>query len=188
VPVLTALYLDFLNVHCYRAWRWLRLLPEAESVQVRPYLAETDQGEQRVPWDRRTPSLGFELLALGECAREVGPAVHRRYVAAAFAAAHERREHLGRPEAWLALANDAGLDLDAFTREGERWRAEVGLWHAEAQDELGIAAVPSLVFDDAFGVLLRLGSEVGGEGPARRLRDVLGELIALDVVEVRSLP
>lgn len=186
MPVLTALYVDFLSVHSHRAWRWLRLLPEGESVQVRPYLAETDQGERRVPWDRETPSLGFELLALGECARDAGPAVHRRYVEAAFAAAHEQRVNLGRPEAWLALATDAGLDLDAFTRDGERWRAEVGLWHAEAQDELGIAAVPSVVFDDKLGLLLRLGEEIEDEDAAHRLLRALADLADLDVAEVRS--
>jgi hypothetical protein len=186
VPVPTALYVDFRSVHCLRAWRWLSLLDEVDTVQVRPYLAETDQGEQRMPWDRRTPSLGFELLALGELARDEGPAVHRRFLDAAFAAAHRGSGHLGGPETWLALATEVGLDLDAFAREGERWRAEVGLWHAEAQDELGVVAVPTLVFDDELALLVRLGAEVGDRAAAQRLLTALAELAGLEVTEVRS--
>ena len=185
MPVPTALYVDFTSVHSYRAWRWLSLLEERDAIQLRPYLAESDQGEQRVPWDRRTPSLGLELLALGELARDKGGEAFDRYVEAAFAAAHRSGADLGRPEAWLALATEAGLDLDAFAREGERWRAEVGLWHAEAQDELGVAAVPSLVFDDEVAVLVRLGADVPDAGAARRLLSALAELASLDVVEVR---
>jgi hypothetical protein len=186
VPVPTALYVDFLSASSYRAWRWLSMLEESAGVQVRPYLAETDQGEQRVPWDRSTPSLGLELLALGELARERGPEAHRRYVDAAFAAAHGGQADLSRPEAWLALATESDVDFGAFAREGERWRAEVGLWHAEAQDELGVVAVPTLVFDDEVALLLRLRTDADGVAPARRLLAAVAELAAQRVLEVRS--
>lgn len=185
MPEPTALYVDFTSVHSYRAWRWLSLLDERDRIQVRPYLAESDRGEARVPWDRREPSLGFELLALGELARDAGPDAHHRFVDVAFAAAHERRD-LARPEAWLALGTEADLDLDAFAREGDRWRAEVGLWHAEAQDELGVRAVPSLVFDEEVAMLVRLGADVADAAAARRLLSALTDLAALAVVEVRA--
>jgi predicted DsbA family dithiol-disulfide isomerase len=185
MPVPTALYVDFMSAHSYRVWRWLSLLEERDRIQVRPYLAERDRGGSEVPWDRREPSLGFDLLALGELARDSGPTVHRGYVDAAFTAAQERRD-LGRPEAWLALATEAGLDLDAFAREGDRWRAEVGLWHAEAQDELGITAVPSLVFDEEVALLVRLGADVTDAAAARRLLSALADLATLAVVEVRA--
>lgn len=185
MPEPTALYVDFTSVHSYRAWRWLSLLEERDRIQVRPYLAETDQGEPRVPWDRGEPSRSFELLALGELARDAGPAAHHRFVDVAFMAAQEHR-NLGRPEAWLALGTEADLDLDAFAREGERWRAEVGLWHAEAQDELGVRAVPSLVFDDEVAMLVRLGADVADRAAARKLLSALADLATLAVVEVRA--
>jgi hypothetical protein len=181
----TALYVDYTSASSYRAWRWLSLLDERDTVQVRPYLAETDQGERRVPWDRRTPSLAFELLAFGELARDQGPQAHRRYVDAAFAAAHRPDVDLGRPETWLALATEARLDFDAFASEGDRWRAEVGLWHAEAEDELGVGAVPTLVFDDRVAVLVRLAGDVADAASARRLLSALADLSSLEVVEIR---
>ncbi len=186
MPALTALYVDFLSVHCFRAWRWLSQLEETVGVQIRPYLADTPQGEAGGPWERRTPSLGLELLALGELARDTSPEVHRDFVAAAFAAAHRRGGDLRGPEGWLALATEAGLNLGAFAKEGDRWRAEVDLWHAEAEDELGVKAVPSLVFDDSLALLVRLGSDVEGTGAARRLLDAVTALVALDVRDVRS--
>lgn len=186
MPALTALYVDFLNVHCYRAWLWLSQLQESDTLQVRPYLADGDEEPEGGPWDRRTPSLGLELLALGELARDDGPETHRAYVGAAFHAAHRRRGELRGAEAWLALATETGLNLGAFAKEGERWRAEVGLWHAEAQDELGIRGVPSLVFDDSLAVLVRLGAAVEEPGAGRRLLDAVAELVVADVREVRS--
>jgi predicted DsbA family dithiol-disulfide isomerase len=62
----------------------------------------------------------------------------------------------------------------------------VDLWHAEAEDELGVKAVPSLVFDDSLALLVRLGSDVEGTGAARRLLDAVTALVALDVRDVRS--
>lgn len=186
MPALTALYVDFLNVYCYRAWLWLSQLEDSDTVQIRPYLADGDGEAERGPWDRRTPSLGLELLALGELARADGPETHRAFVAAAFAAAHRRRGELRGAEAWLALATEVGLNLGAFAKEGERWRAEVGLWHAEAQDELGVRGVPSLVFDDTLAILVALGGVVEGRAAARRLLDAVAELVVADVREVRS--
>jgi len=186
VPALTALYVDFLNVHCYRAWLWLSQLEESERLQIRPYLADGDDEAKPGPWDRSTPSLALELLALGELARDDGPETHRAYVGAAFAVAHRRRGELRGAEAWLALATETGLNLGAFAKEGERWRAEVGLWHAEAQDELGVRGVPSLVFDDSLAILVALGGAVEGRAAARRLLDAVAELVVADVREVRS--
>lgn len=186
MPALTSLYVDFLSVHCYRAWLWLSQLEESGAVQIRPYLADGDSAQEQGPWDRRTPSLSLELLALGELARDEGPETHRAYVAAAFAAAHRRRGELRGAEAWLALATEAGLNLGAFAKEGERWRAEVGLWHVEAQDELGVRGVPSLVFDDSLAILVSLGTTVEGPAAARRLLGAVTELVAADVREVRS--
>lgn len=185
VPALTALYVDFLEPDCHRVWRWLSLLPERETMQVRPFLVDTGPGDPR-PWDRDTPSAGLELLAMAELARDAGHEAHLTFVDAVFDAVHGTGLDLGRPEAWLAFATDAGLDLDAFTRDGDRWRAEVGLWHAEAEDDLGVRSAPTLVFDDEDAVLVRLGAEVDGAVAARRLLDALTALDELSVTEVRA--
>lgn len=194
MPTLTAVYVDFLSPDSYRVWRWLSALPERETVQIRPFLAdEVDPADTDPedapgtrPWDRRAPSRGLELLAMGELARDAGPVSHRAFVETAFAAVHRDGLDLGRAEAWLMLATEAQLDLEAFARDGERWRAEVGLWHAEAQDDLGVTDVPTLVFDDEIAVLVRLGEPVEQPGPAARLLAALTALVELPVAEVRA--
>lgn len=186
MSALTALYVDFLQPDSHRVWRWLSLLPERDLLQVRPFLVDTGAGEGR-PWDRETPSAGLELLAMAELARDRGPGAHLHFVDAVFAAVHRTGLDLARPEAWLAFATDAGLDLDAFTRDGDRWRAEVGLWHAEAEDDLGVRAVPALVFDEEDAVLVRLGSQVDDAGAARRLLDAVTAFDELSVAEVRAV-
>ena len=183
--MLTAVYLDFESRTSCRVWRWLSLLPVRDTVEVRPFATNVGGGEAQGPWDRTVASWGLELLALGELAREEGPDIHLRYVDAVFDAVHGDRDDVSSPEMWLALGSELGLDLDAFTADSERWRAEVGLWHAEARDELGVTGVPSLVFDEEHAFLVRLREELCDREAAARLLDDLDDLSRLPVGEVR---
>lgn len=165
-------------------WQWLSLLPEHHSVDIRPYSQESS-GDRRNPWDRTTPSWSIELLALGELARETGRDTQERFVDAAFAAVHEAGADLSSMEGWLEIGAQAGLDLDAYSTDSDRWRAEVGLWHVEAEDDLGITGPPSLVFDGDCALTVTLDRVVPDEAAARRLLDDLADLAAQPVAEVR---
>lgn len=177
----SALYVDFQDPFSYRAWKWLSFLPERSRVEVRPYSLD---GESN-PWDREQPSTGLELLALGELARDAGPDVHLAYIDAAFAAVHDHDADSSSVEAWLALGSKVGLDLDAFTADAERWRAEVGLWHQEARDECGVFDVPTIVWDGEHALFVRLAGDVADEPCARRLLGALAELCEAPITEVR---
>lgn len=185
---ITALYVDFQCPASYRAWRWLSLLSLREHVEVRPYSLDSDtaDGAPTSPWDRTTPAWGLELLALGELARGAGAERHLAYVDAAFETVHERLDDPSSPEAVLALASRSGLDLEAFAADGERWRAEVGLWHREAEDELGVTGVPSVVFDDEHCLLVALEEDVTEPEAARRLLTDLCDLSEQPISEVRK--
>lgn len=178
---MTAIYLDFQDPFSYRAWKWLSRLPERSTVEVRPYSMDGDSN----PWDREQPSTGLELLALGELARETGHDTHLAFIDAAFAAVHDHEADASSVEAWLALGSRVGLDLDAFTADAERWRAEVGLWHQEARDECGVFSAPTTVWDGERGLYLKLGGDVPDERAARRLLAVLADLVTQSVEEVR---
>lgn len=180
VPRLTAVYLDFQEQSCYRVWRWLSLLPERSSVEIRPF--SVDAGRS---WDRRAGTSGLELLALGEFARETGRAAHEAFIDAAFAAVHEAGGELTTTETWLWLGSAAGLDLEAFTVDGERWRAEVGLWHAEAEDELAVHEVPVLVFDDTHALFVQLAEDIVEAPAARRLLEGITDLVDQPIAAVR---
>lgn len=181
MPTLTAVYVDFQDPVSYRLWKWLSLLPERRSVEVRPYSLDGDSS----PWDRERPSTGLELLALGELARETGPEVHLAFVDAAFAAVHDHETDASSVEAWLALGSRVGLDLDAFTADAERWRAEVGLWHQEARDECGVFGVPTTVWDGEHALYIQLTDDVATPAAARRLMDALAGVVAAPVGETR---
>ena len=185
MPGLTALYVDFTDLRSYRAWRWLSLLPEHRTIEVRPFSLDSEDGPPVRPWDRETSSIGLELLALGELARARGPRCHREYVDAAFAAVHDAELDLGGVEAWLELSAEVGLDLDEFVEDGDRWRAEVALWHAEAIDDLGIDDVPSLVVDDEHALWVTLSHGVTGPQAARMLLQELMDLVRYPVAAVR---
>lgn len=180
-PALTAMYIDFQCPYSYRAWKWVSLLPDREHIEVRPYSLDGDSN----PWDREQPSTGLELLALGELARDAGQGTHLAFVDAAFAAVHEDEGDATSVEAWLALGAKVGLDLDTFTADAERWRAEVGLWHEEARDECGVFGVPTTVWDGERALYTRLRDDVTDPDAARRLHTDLADLSTHPVEELR---
>jgi hypothetical protein len=157
-----------------------------DPVELRPYSLDCEDGQIVSPWDRTTPAWGVELLALGEFARDTGPEAHARYVRAAFELVHDGEEEISSPECWLALGAAAGLDLARFNADSERWRAEVGLWHTEAEDELGVDGVPTLVFDDVHALRVTLDADVADAEAARRLLADLADLAGQPVTEVRK--
>jgi hypothetical protein len=180
VSRLTAVYLDFQDRSCYRVWRWLSLLPERAVIDIRPF--SVDAGRS---WDRRSETSGLELLALGELARETSREAHHRFVDVAFSAVHDQGGQLTATETWLKLGVEAGLDLEQFTADSERWRAEVGLWQAEAEDEFAIREVPALVFDGRLALVVRLSTEIHEAAKARRLLDRLAALADQPIASVR---
>lgn len=186
MPELTAVYVDFQDAACYRVWRWLDVLGLREGTDIRPYSLDSDDGEPTNPWDRTTPAFGVELLALAEFARDAGPETHRAFVDAAFALVHDEVRDPSSPESMLLLGAAAGLDLDRWTADSERWRAEVGLYHCEGEDELGVRGVPSLIFDDEHALLVTLEEDIEDEDAARRLLADLADLAVQPVAEVRK--
>ena len=182
LPALTAVYLDFADAASYRVWRWVSLLPERSSVEVRPFAA----GGTVEPWDAEEHTWALDVLALGELARDCGAAMHVAFVDAAFSVLHDRPDpsdatNLG---AFLSLGAELGLDLAGFTDDTDRWRAEVGLWHREARDELGVEEVPALVFDDEHALRVVLESDVPDPADAARLLADLADLVRQPVREV----
>jgi hypothetical protein len=177
--------MDFQSAASYRVWRWLDVLGLRETIDIRPYSLDTDDGEPTNPWDRTSPSFGVELLALAEFARADGPVTHRAFVSAAFAAVHDAVGDASSAESMLALGAAAGLDLDLWADDSERWRAEVGLHHCEGEDEFGVRGVPSLVFDEERALLVTLDADVTDADAARRLLADLTDLAQQPVTQVR---
>ncbi len=182
MPALTAVYLDFADAQSFRVWRWLSLLPARRAVEVRPF-ASAGPVE---PWDADEHTWALDLLALGELARDRGPDAHHSFVDAAFEALHERDDSTDPTnlEAFLELGADVGLDLHHFTDDGDRWRAEVGLWHREAGDDLGVDGVPTLVFDDTHALRVELDRDLVSVQQAERLLADLADLAVQPVLTV----
>lgn len=160
-PPLTAVYLDFESPQCDRVWAWLSATGARTEVEVRPFWSQSAMaGSRGGPWERAAPTSGLELLALAEFARDRGRDVHLRLIDAAFAVLHGESADATGLELWLAIGGRAGLDMAAFTADVERWRAEVGLWHAEARDDLGVTGVPTLVFAERTALYVDLAAPV----------------------------
>jgi hypothetical protein len=185
-PPLTAVYLDFESPECDRVWAWLSATPARAAVEVRPFWSQTTlAGSRQGPWERSAPTSGLELLALAEFARDCGREVHLRLIDAAFAALHGESADATGLELWLAIGGRAGLDMAAFTADVERWRAEVGLYYAEARDDLGVTGVPTLVFAERTALYLDLAAPVTDPDAATALLAQVAALAAGPVREAR---
>ena len=185
VAKLEAVYIDFADAGCYRLWRWLSLLGLHRETEIRPYSLDCEDEDDCNPWDRTEPSWSIELLALHELARETSQQAQESFIDAAFAAVHDAGADLTEMEGWLQIGAEAGLDLHAYASDSDRWRAEVGLWHQEAEDDLGVTGVPTVVFSGERPLLVRLEQEVDDADAARRLLDDLADLAAQPVQQVR---
>ena len=165
MPRWTAVYLDYLDLQSARVWGWLRRVPHAREVEIRPWTPDAGR-----PWEPESRTWGLEIAALGELARETGREAHEAFCDEAFAILTSCGDPgTAGPECWLRLGARAGLDLLRFSRDSDRWRAEVGLWQAEARDDLGVERAPTLVFDDAHAVFVQLDEDVEDDGAAERL-------------------
>lgn len=196
MPALTAVYLDLHCPYSLRAWRWLVALGSAHgpgpasdhapgpAVDARPYWRGVG-GPRVQPWDAEGRSWTLDVLALGELARERGRRAHHDYVGIALRAVHTEKLDVGTPGGLEALASRASLDLTAFTAERERWRAEVGLHHREAEDDFGVFETPTLVFDDDRAVLVRLVDDVRRPSAARALLDDVVDLTGRFIPDLR---
>lgn len=183
---LTAVYLDFQSPECHRVWSWLSATRARATVDVRPFWSESAMaGGRKGPWERSAPTSGLELLALAEFARDCGRDVHLRLIDAAFATLHGDSGEATGLELWLTIGGRAGLDMAAFTSDVERWRAEVGLWHEEARDELGVSGVPTLVFGDRVALALDIEEPVIEPAAAEALLAQVAELATGPVREAR---
>lgn len=160
---LEAVYLDLRDLQSARVWRWLRALGLAHEVEVRPFcIAVAD------PWECTAPPFALELLMLLEQAREHGQQAVVDTVDAAFDRIGPEVESAhGELAMWLQVGAEAGLPLAEYDEEMERYRAEVGLWQAEAREDHGVLRPPTLLFADGTSLYLQLDHDIAQPGRAR---------------------
>jgi predicted DsbA family dithiol-disulfide isomerase len=147
--------------------------PQARAMTARVSEAAREEGIE-IDWDRAVAVNtlpAHRLLWLAE--REAGPAVQRALAERLFEAHFARGENVGNPATLARLAGEAGGGLDPAraaamlaTDEGER---EVRGAIVQAR-RLGVAAVPTFVFDGEYGVQ--------GAQPPEVFREVFEELAA----------
>lgn len=158
-----AVHLDLRDVQSARVWGWIRALGLHEQVEARPFSLDVAD-----PWDCEAPSFGLELLMLMEQARDHGPAAVARLVDTAFARIGVDAEAAHAELAmWLQVGAAAGLPLAEYDEEMERYRAEVGLWQAEAREDHGVLRPPTLLFADGTSLYLQLDHDIAQPGRAR---------------------
>jgi hypothetical protein len=152
-------YVDYTCQYSYRALLWLdrvaEATPDLEIHWATFSLKEVNRSEDEPSWLEAgsPPSVSVLALALAHAARGADFA---RFHHSVFDAMQGQGLHVGEPEL-LAMARDAGVDVDAFERDRGSWVAKVGDEHRDAVDRLGVFGTPTLVLGPA-AAYLRLGS------------------------------
>ncbi|MGH9183334.1 MAG: DsbA family protein [Acidimicrobiales bacterium] len=155
-------YYDYTCPYSYRAFQWLTRLEEVVpdlAVEWRTFALKEANRDPHTPSpfdDPEISSVSVLALALAHAARRADFA---RYHARVFEAMQVRR--LGELDV-LAVAADAGVDLDSFEEERPRWLRQVAEAHDRATSRWRVFGTPTLILDGDAAVFLKLA-----EVPAR---------------------
>lgn len=163
--MLTAYY-DYTCRYSYRALHWLDLVPDAE-VEWRTFsLKEVNRKPDEPSWlePGSPPSVSVFALAMAHAARG---ADFDRYHRTVFEAMQGEERHLEEPD-FLAIAGEAGVDVDAFNADRGAWVAKVGAEHRDAVERLGAYGTPTIVLEGA-SAYVRLQSVPGSAEEALTL-------------------
>lgn len=182
-----AVYFDYTCRYSYRALHWLDLLPDL-TVEWRTFsLKEVNKEEDEPSWleAESTASLSVLAQALAHAARAVD---FDRYHHAVFEAMHGEERRLGEDD-FLALAAEAGVDVEAFKADRGQWVARVGGEHYDAVERLGVYGTPTVVLDGA-AAYLRLAEVPRSEKEAMAVVDGLDVIASspANLVEIFSPP
>jgi predicted DsbA family dithiol-disulfide isomerase len=138
-------------------------------------------------WAEPEARRGLLPAAAAKWAEAQGEDVLRAVQLAFFEARHVERRKIGRPEVVEEVLNEAGVDGAGVTKEllsDRRWLDAARADHEEAVG-LGIFGVPTLVFDGAGPVFVRLTEVPEGERAAevfRRVRDGIKDRVQAELV------
>lgn len=187
----TTVYFDYRCPYCYRL---VRLLTEMEarhaniSVTWRHFSLE-QLNAPNPEWKLWEQPLEYELVEESPFAMRMlrsflasyaamlqGPRAFARFRLHMFAAKHNEKKEMSRPEVILAAAEEAELDMAAFRREWQSPEARQRLREDHLSGErLGIAGLPALLVDDGEPIYVRLADYP----PDEEREPFLNELIHL---------
>jgi 2-hydroxychromene-2-carboxylate isomerase len=168
------IYYDYTCRYSYRAMHWADLLAAAQpgiSIRWRTFsLKEVNRHPEEPSWvvAGARPSLSVLAQALAHAARKAEFPSYHRHV---FDAMQGEERHLDEPD-FLSIASDAGVDVDAFAKDRDRWIAAVGDEHRHAVEHWGVYGTPTVLLDGA-AAYMRLREEPGTEPEAVALLDSL---------------
>jgi protein-disulfide isomerase len=82
----------------------------------------------------------------------------RRFMPLLLKARHEERKDLGDQELLKALATEAGLDIERFTKDlnDRSTLDDIAASHKEAVEERGVFGTPTFVFENGASAFLKL--------------------------------
>lgn len=190
-PIGTTVYFDYRCPYCYRL---VRLLTEMEgqhadiSVTWRHFSLEQLNAPDP-QWELWEQPLEYDLVEDSPFAMRMlrsflasyaamlqGSNAFARFRLHMFAAKHDEKKEMSRPEVILAAAEKAELDMAAFRREWQSSEARKRLREDHLSGEaLGIAGLPALVVDDGEPIYVRLADHP----PEEERESFLNELIHL---------
>ena len=203
MPILVAF--DYRCGYSYKAARYLRELSRlGEEVDIEwvPFSLEQvnfEHGDDVYLWDHPEIETGSFLgLAAGRWIRKTSPEAFDAYHSAAFGAMHDDGKQLDR-DTILALAKDAGADLDALESgldSGDAIRL-AGADYARMCNEHGVFGTPTFIFPANGALYVRLRGV--WEDDAHRLKvwehirelagdEIVGEIKRVVPPEVEACP
>jgi hypothetical protein len=170
---------------------WLDLVKqetgEEVDVEWRPFsLDQVNQkvGDDYLAWDEPDENLAPALWGhrAGIAAKRQGKEALQRFMPLLLKARHIERIELSDKDALMAVAKEAGLDVDQFAKDLEDRSTldEVAASHQEAVNDLGVFGTPTLVFPNGGTAFLKM-SRLSSKGQATRAFHSVMDLMESDL-------
>lgn len=151
-------FYDYTCAYSWRAAQWLSDASRGDadvSVAWRTFSIKEANRDSTAPSPFVPAGSGLSVvaLALAHAARQCDFGRYHQDVFAAMHVAGDRVEE----EQLLAIAADAGVDIDAFNQNRQTWLDAVAAEHREAVERHGVFGTPTLVFDGGTTTFVKLG-------------------------------
>jgi predicted DsbA family dithiol-disulfide isomerase len=186
-------FFDYGCPFTYRARRWLddvQSTGRAVAITWKTFSLREANRSEGTPSHFDTPGTDASLLRLelGKAAQTAGTDVFARVHEALYEAMHGTQATRPDFDATLRIAAEAGLDIEQFLAERQRWLDAVAHDHREAVERWRTFGVPTLVFDDRAARFLKFTSLPPSPEAAAALYDRLTTLVREDsgLVEIKQ--
>jgi predicted DsbA family dithiol-disulfide isomerase len=187
-PLKVEVYYDYLCPYVYAGAFWVRDVKAALGDEVefvwRSFPLEqvnSAEGPEWKVWEQPDDfvSRGLNAFRGAEAAKQQGEDAFLNFHFGLLEARHVEDKNIGRREVVIEVAGDAGLDVDAFTKDFDdrRLMANIGKDYENARNQHGVFGTPTFVFPGGESAYIKMRPKAPDQDAVTVWKDFVGTVV-----------